>query len=382
MAQFPQSPRIGQAFLSNEEGSQQLWVWSGYQWVLGNVTGSIIGVEPNTGLGLTAGILSTTYNTILDPAITMPYSVGGLSAGTTVSELTGETFVQLFDDLLFPKQLPTYTIPIISLNGAQNTEAEIGSTLSLNLLPSAVKNDAGIYTRMRVLRNGSPLQTYTSLTTSTAPPISDQFGYPDPNNPNLNFNISSAYVESYTVPAPGAGTSTSTIYNSDGNYNSGLPKNKNNGTIDPRAPELRTVNAPQLAGNNFSSATYTYTGIYPYFWGVSTSQPTAATVAAAIAAGTNTTKVLSSASGTITITFGNATPKYLWFAHFSNYTSKTKWYIDALNSGTIGGSSNLFGSPIVTSITSPNAYWSGINFNIYITNYQTKPPSAMELRNI
>jgi hypothetical protein len=382
LAQYPQSPRIGQAFLSNDYGTQQLWVWSGYQWVLGNVAGSIIGVEPNTGLGLTAGILSTTYNTILDPDITMPYSVGGINAGTTVSELTGETFVQLFDDLLFPKQLPTYTIPTISLNGAQSTTAEVGSTLSLNLLTSSVKNDAGAYTQMRILRNSSPLQTYTSLTASEATAIPDQFGYPDPNNPNLNFNISSAYAESYIIPAPGGGTSTITTYNSDGNYNSGLAKNKNNGDIDPRTPELRSVNAPQSAGTNFSSTTYTYTGIYPYFWGVSTSQPTAAIIAAAITEGTTTTKVLSSASGTITITFGNATPKYLWFAHFSNYTSKTKWYIDALNSGTIGGSTNLFGSPIVTGITGPNGYWNGINFNIYITNYQTKPPSAMELRNI
>jgi hypothetical protein len=312
----------------------------------------------------------------------MPYSVGGINAGTTVSELTGETFVQLFDDLLFPKQLPTYTIPTISLNGAQSTTAEVGSTLSLNLLTSSVKNDAGAYTQMRILRNSSPLQTYTSLTASEATAIPDQFGYPDPNNPNLNFNISSAYAESYIIPAPGGGTSTITTYNSDGNYNSGLAKNKNNGDIDPRTPELRSVNAPQSAGTNFSSTTYTYTGIYPYFWGVSTSQPTAAIIAAAITEGTTTTKVLSSASGTITITFGNATPKYLWFAHFSNYTSKTKWYIDALNSGTIGGSTNLFGSPIVTGITGPNGYWNGINFNIYITNYQTKPPSAMELRNI
>jgi hypothetical protein len=52
-----------------------------------------------------------------------------------------------------------------------------------------------------------------------------------------------------------------------------------------------------------------------------------------------------------------------------------------LNSGGIGGSGNLFGSPIIQSVTSPSSYWSSINFDIYISNYQTTTTGVMQLRN-
>jgi hypothetical protein len=67
--------------------------------------------------------------------------------------------------------------------------------------------------------------------------------------------------------------------------------------------------------------------------------------------------------------------------HFSNYTNKTVWYVDALNSGSIGGGTNLFGTPTTNSVDSPDGYWSGINFEIYISNYQTSTSGSMQLRN-
>jgi hypothetical protein len=57
-------------------------------------TGGSISVAPNTGLGISEGtILSTTYNTLLDPTLSMPTAVGGIAQGTTVSDLSGDTFV-------------------------------------------------------------------------------------------------------------------------------------------------------------------------------------------------------------------------------------------------------------------------------------------------
>jgi len=38
------------------------------------------------------------YDTILDTGLTMIDSVGGITAGTTVGDLSGETFTKLFDD--------------------------------------------------------------------------------------------------------------------------------------------------------------------------------------------------------------------------------------------------------------------------------------------
>jgi hypothetical protein len=111
---------------------------------------------------------------------------------------------------------------------------------------------------------------------------------------------------------------------------------------------------------------------------VSSTHPTTSGIAGLIASG-NANKVLLSAASTITINF-NASSEYLWFATFSNYTAKTIWYVDALNSGGIGGTSNLYQSPITTSIDSPDGYWFGINFGVYISNYQTTN-SSMQLKN-
>jgi hypothetical protein len=349
--------------------------------VTGFTASGFISVSANTGLGIENDVLYTTYNTLLDPSLSMAETIGGLDAGTTVADLSGDTFVSLFNDLLFPTVNPTYTIPTISIGGVSSSTREVGTTLSLSITASATKNDAGDFTQLRVLRDGSALVTDTTMTISSASDVPDQFGYSNPNNPNSGFTLnSSPYSESYTVPSPvGSSTSTSTQYRVDGNYNAGQAKNDNKGNVDTRSPAVRSSNAPQSASNNYLSTQYTYTGIYPYFWGVSTTQPSASDIVNQITGGT-ANKVLSSASSTITITFG-ASSQYLWFAHFSNYTNKTVWYVDALNSGSIGGGTNLFGTPTTNSVDSPDGYWSGINFEIYISNYQTSTSGSMQLRN-
>jgi len=322
------------------------------------------------------------YNTFLDPTLSMPTAVGGIPAGTTVTDLSGDTFIDLFNELLFPTVQPTYTIPTISIGGVSNTIAEVGSTISLSLTATGVKNDAGAYTQLQLLRNGNPIFTDTASIISSATNIPNQFGYADPNNPNLTYTINpTPYSEVFTLPAPSnPNTFTTTTYNSRGNYNAGLPKQGNKGSFDVRIALVRSGDAPQASSTNYNSTTFTYTNIYPYFWGVSSTQPTTSGIAGLISSGA-ANKELSSAASTIIINFNASSPKYLWFATFSNYSAKTKWFVDALNSGSIGGPSNLFQSPVTTSINSPDAgYWSGINFGIYISNYQTEM-NSIQLRN-
>ena len=254
----------------------------------------------------------------------------------------------------------------------------------MSLSANATKNDAGTYTQLRLLRNGSAISTYTGtgITITSATNIASQFGFADPNNPNSGYTINpTPYSESYVIPAPTVGnTSSATVYRSDGNYNAGLPKNDSKGSADTRTALVRSVNAPQAASNNFQSTSFTYTGIYPYFWGISPTLPTVTTIRDEITGGT-VNKVLSSASGTITIDFA-ASSDYLWFAHYSGYTSKTKWFVTELNQGAIGGGSNLFNTPIVQSMNSSDGYWTGIDFKVYISNYQTSTfADPMQLRN-
>jgi len=346
--------------------------------VTGFSASGLVSVSANTGLGIENDVLYTTYNTLLDPTISMAETIGGLDAGTTVADLSGDTFVSLFNDLLFPTVQPTYTIPTISIGGVSNSTVEVGSTLNLSITASATKNTAGDFTQLRILRNGSAILTDTTLTESTASNLPDQYGYSDPNNPNSGFTISpTPYSETYTIPEPtGGNTSTSTYYRVDGNYDAGLPKKDNKGNNDTRTPAVRSTNAPQAASNNFQSVQRTYTGIYPFFWGISETEPTLSSVISAITGGTEGTdynKELVSASGTISVDYNIPSDEeyFLWVAHFGGYTSKTQWYVAADNKGELSNSGPL-DSAVEGTIDSPDSYWNGVTFDIYLGNYATQ----------
>jgi hypothetical protein len=218
----------------------------------------------------------------------MPNAVGGIAAGTTVSQLTGYTEVQLWNNLLFPTVLPTYTPPTITMSGVATQTLEVGSTYSPNISVYGDKNDAGSYSQLRILRAGSAINTYigTGLTQSSIGAIASQFGYSDPNNPNYRYTINSTpYAESYRLPS---GATSSTTYQGDGNYGSGVVKQDNKGNYDVRALALRSGSAPQLSGNTFGSTTYTITGKFPLFYGTSASLPDVNSIASAISGGTAT----------------------------------------------------------------------------------------------
>lgn len=93
------------------------------------------------------------------------------------------------------------------------------------------------------------------------------------------------------------------------------------------------------------------------------------------------TKVVGDSTGTVTATFASSASDWIWFAIPQASTSKTTWYIDALNNGPIGGVSNLFDTESVVSIDSPSVLWNGVNYKIYVSNYQSAVASPMQLRN-
>ena len=198
--------------------------------------------------------------------------------------------------------------------------------------------------------------TTLSLTASSITDIPNQFGYTNPNNPNSGFT-STQLSYTLTVPSPGVGETSSTVkYDAEGDCDAGLAKLDNKGDTDTRSFGTST-NTPQAARTNLNASDKTITGIYPYFWGVSSTEPTVSSIASIISSG-NANKVLQSASGSFTITF-DASSEFLWFAHFSNYSDKTTWYVDGNNNGIIG--TQLFDNPQTQSVNSPDAYWTNIN---------------------
>jgi len=164
----------------------------------------------------------------------------------------------------------------------------------------------------------------------------------------------------------------------------------NIGTITNSTPISQSY---RIEGTNtllasFISSNFNVSSIYPFYYGKVSSIGAAPGVNRPIdnqALINSGTEVVSSSTGTLSVTFGSTSDDYIWFAIPSSSTDKTVWYIDTLNNGVIGGavspSGNLF--PVFTSVSinSPTALWSGITYHIYIANYQSAVSSVMQLKN-
>ena len=277
------------------------------------------------------------------------------------------TVSQVFDAILFPTIGPTYTTPTISLSGTASGTVEVGSTITQTMTLTGTKNDAGAFLALYIQRNSSNIATISSPSGTATTNIAPQYGYSDPNNQNYYYTLSNTDTATATT-----GTFTWSGY---GNYSAGVAKLTNKGQTDANGAQVRSTVYPQAASTGFASGSYSVTGIYPYFWGVSSTQPTAASIASAIQAGT-ANKVLAVGSGTLTVTF-NASSQYVWLAVQNSYATKTTWYNTALNNGSIGAGQFIL-SPVTQAVTSPTSLWSGVNYNMYISGYSTTTSGSIQ----
>jgi hypothetical protein len=328
---------------------------------------SNISVGANVGLDYTANTLNTIYNTTIGDSVES-VSVGGATP-LPASTWKTKNLVQVLDAILFPDLDPTYTVPTLTLSGNQSGTKEIGSTINQALATIGTENDAGIFTVLNLFRQSTQIFTVNNPTGTLTANIEPQFGYADPNNPNFTYQLSN--TDSYTV------TSGTTSWSATGNYNAGLPKLDNKGVTDSRTAAVRSINAPQAAAG-ITSSSISINGIYPYFWGKSVTQPTANSIAIEIAGGT-ANKVLAVASETVSVTY-NADGEYVWLAVQSAYTQKTVWYFTELNQGLIGPG-NFILSPVTQNVNSPNGFWNGISYKIYISDGATITEGALQYRN-
>ena len=153
-------------------------------------------------------------------------------------------------------------------------------------------------------------------------------------------------------------------------YAAGLPKQNNKGVTSTNF----------IAAGSFSSNAVTVTGIYPWFWGLSSAASlNASTVATTIQAGTSN-KNLADASGTINITF-NASSQFLWFALPASYAEKNRWFNTTLNQGSIGAAQFIL-SPITVNVTSPTGLWSSVSYKIYISRFQQTTDGAYQFSTV
>ena len=354
--------------------------------VAASVLGQQVTLQNNVGLVWTnpgQTNLSTLYNTLVNSA-SLSVQVGG-AAPNTAANWSQLTLVQVLDAILFPLRLPTYIVPTVTmtLTPTPSSYHEVGS--AVNITATGVGNtwDGGAFTSMSLVKSINSLtpiiSTSTSFTVTTLSAFGSEFGFADPNSPNASYT-SPQYTETLNIPAPSTGQTASTVsYQFTGSYGAGLPKLNSNGVADTRTAG-NTINGPQASGTT-SSSTVIFNGIYPFFWGVASTQLTPSQIASAIVGGT-ANKVLLPAGGTITAPYNNGSAQYLWVAHLALDTTKTKWYNTALNNGNIGAPTDLFGAAQTIAVTSPNSYWSGISFKTYVSNFTTIVNGSIEFRNV
>jgi hypothetical protein len=303
----------------------------------------------NSGLSITGTALATSYNTaIADTVVSVP--VGGAPAAAA-STWKSKNLVQVLDDILFPTIL-----------------ASVGSAKSLNLAVSGTSGTLEIGTSVsRILTatfaRGTILNGNGS--TNSNPLVGAATGYTFTGT-GISSTAQAGNTLSFTTPVVTGSNNwavTATHAVGTGTYQ------------DNKGVAGTNLDASRAAGSlTDSTSSPAITGVHPYYYLKSASPITAASMAAAIGNGT-ATKVVASSTGTLSIPYA-PTAEYFAVAYPSTSTTKTRYFVTALDNGAI----TVVFSPIATQ-TVTTTLWTQ-DYRIHVTTAAlTNSNSTIELRN-
>jgi hypothetical protein len=310
-----------------------------------------LSIDANEGLSLTGAALGTVYNTTIGDAVTS-IAVGGAPA-QAASIWKGLTLVQALDTILFPTilaSIQTAKSVALTVSGASGLQ-EIGQTISRTLTATFNRGliTNGDNTTGPALVGAATEYTFTGTGISSTAQAGNTLAV-------SNTIVSGSNNWAVTV-AHDAGTGD--YFDNKGNVGTNLDGSRVSGTATDSA------SAP------------TITGIYPYFYLKSASPISASDMASAIAGGT-ATKVVGSSTGTLSIPY-NMSAQYLAVAYPASSTTKTVYYVTALDNGAI---TVVFNAVETQSVNSPDAYWSGVSFKVHTSiGAITNSNPTIELRN-
>ena len=300
-------------------------------------------------------------------------TVGGLVYGTPIS---GTTIQSILQSILVPALCGTLTAPTRTFSMPVANPYEVGCVL--NSLSATLGYNIGSinpqysstlpWGTYSVGRSGNPTcYTWTDFNASSGCCGTGALSIPI--NPFPSYTVEDGNRNAYACVTSSAGAQPS--------GSTGTPY----GT-----PYSACTTAPQVVS---------VCGIYPYFYGRLTcsapagvGRPSVTCIASIISGGTGLcTKDVEFSNNTICVNFNSTADDYLWFATPCTSTTKTCWYVDATNKGSIGGAvsagGNLFPAQetVVSGITSSQGCWNQQTYKVYISNYQTCSTAIMELRN-
>ena len=304
----------------------------------------------NTDLGKVwfnaGGTWSGGYSLIntITTAVTSTTTVGAINAGDIIP--VGTSIQELTELLLNKTFYPTFVNPTFGLTNNAGLR-EVGSLANVTLTFTfdrgkiLGKLDNGIW-------NPTMMQDYRAGT-ATSYLLNNVSGA----NNSASFNVTTVL-----------GTNT---FNGSVTYATGVqPKDSKNNNFDNPLP----------AGTSPIQST-SFEGIYPYFYYKSTSPITPAIMQSAIANG-QATKVVASSTGTITVPFA-ANGEYIAVAYPATSTTKTIWYVNALDNGEIPG--GLLGGVNTLPCNSPTNLWNNVNFKIHVSAGLITQDNPIQLKN-
>jgi hypothetical protein len=275
--------------------------------------------------------------------------LGGICSGTI---LTGKTAFQLFEELLVPELCGVITAPSIGIGLSSTGTFEIGCSLSQTVTGTFSRGCINPqYCSISNKRSGS-VNAYCF--TGTGMPSGFQTCLVSP-----AIRISSGY----TV------ISGSQSWGVCASYNAGNPALGSKGTQYCAA----------LISGCTSASSASITGIYPYYYGKLTCGIRPPVSNNLITGGS---KVVSSSTGTVTLTFSSSSSEYTWVAIPSTSTSKTCWYVNALDNGNINSSpGDKYPDECVFIVCSGEGCWSSINYKIYMSGTVGAITDPIQFRN-
>ena len=289
------------------EDTYEVFYYTGGTWI--SITGSI-------------GV----YTTDLDGAIEMPVDVGGLPAGTTVSDLEGLPFSSLWDQLLFPTIPAEYETPSALLTGSNPKLLKVGNPSNIVLNASFDQADAGPISGFDLVKGASIISNLDSFTDLGA-----------------------------VLNTPGSIT-----YQGNYQYGQGSVLDDSSGNPDPSG---------QIPAGDIDTNQVNYEWIYPWFWGITDDIGTID-----IPSGN---EVLQSIGNSIEINFGSTSSDFLWFAVPSSEPAFASWFVTVLNQGSIGSVSDLFAAGVIVQVASGN--FAGVDYDLYVSNFSTEATTPMTI---
>ena len=304
----------------------------------------------NTSLGKVwfnvSGAWSGGYSLIntITTAVTSTTAVGAINAGDIIP--AGTTIQELTELLLNKTFYPTFANPTFNLTNNAGLR-EVGSSFSVTLTFNF--NRGQILGKLdNNLWNPTMLQDYRAGV-ATSYLLNGVSG----SNNSASFNVTTILGNN----------------NLNGSVTYGIG-------VQPKDSKNNNYDNPLPSGTSPIQST-SFEGIYPYFYYKSTSPITPAIMQSAIANG-QATKVLASSTGTITIPFA-ANGEYIAVAYPATSTTKTIWYVNALDNGEIPG--GLLGVANILPCNSPTNLWNNVNFKIHVSAGLITQTNPIQLKN-